>query len=635
MQKNQVIETDCATAGADPLTIQSGSVTYATTPDNPTCYREWTALEGFYWGAVTCTTVGYGDYSAANDDMKGFLLVYIFLALFVFGLIVEIGTRYITTFQEWLMDIVDSNPDDMNEPQEFKLALSFFMILLTVFIGAGFFHENEGWTFLDSFYWSFITSTTIGYGDMSLTKDSSKVFSFFYTIVSTIVFAFGLGNVIGIQEEMRIEKKRIETMANGESIAKMLVGDASGGTNDCTISSGEYLSAYLCEMGLVSNEDVEPVLRRFKELDTDASGFLDKDDLNALGRGLSQARQMSFANKMGRIEREEVIISSATEAVVEEANMHHHGVIAHAYSMALHYFRKLIILGIYLGLGAAVMRADAYVTYDCRDALTMEQGGQSYTEQDVPQCVRQWTWVEGIYWAAVTCTTVGYGDYSPPSDGTKIFVIFYAFIGLGICSWAIFDTGVAAVEGVQNLIVRCDASTPAAAAKLLKYKYLCNTCLFMAVLATGTIFFAANEDWSFIDALYWSFVTSTTVGYGDMSLTKHSSRVFSIFYVLGSNALILACISQAIDEYKQVQHAKRREKVLAEAGDVQMLLANDMDGDAKVSEGEFLATFLACMELVSRSETGPVLKQFEDLDFDNSGFLNHNDLIPNGKPRAV
>merc|ERR1711988_1963976 len=51
-------------------------------------------------------------------------------------------------------------------------------------------------------------------------------------------------------------------------------------------------------------------------------------------------------------------------------------------------------------------------------------------------------------------------------------------------------------------------------------------------LAIGTLFFSLNERWSTLDALYFSAVSLTTVGYGDLRLHEPSSRIFAIFYLL-------------------------------------------------------------------------------------------------------
>jgi len=39
----------------------------------------------------------------------------------------------------------------------------------------------------------------------------------------------------------------------------------------------------------------------------------------------------------------------------------------------------------------------------------------------------------------------------------------------------------------------------------------------------------AKEGWSRFDSLYWSFITATTVGYGDIRPVKTQSRVFAVF----------------------------------------------------------------------------------------------------------
>lgn len=43
--------------------------------------------------------------------------------------------------------------------------------------------RNEGWSAYDSFYWSFITATTVGYGDLRPSRRVSKIFAIVIALV--------------------------------------------------------------------------------------------------------------------------------------------------------------------------------------------------------------------------------------------------------------------------------------------------------------------------------------------------------------------------------------------------------------------------------------------------------------------
>jgi hypothetical protein len=59
-------------------------------------------------------------------------------------------------------------------------------------VGAGtvFYHFVEGWSWLDSFYFTMVTVTTVGYGDFHPTTPLSKIF----TIVLLVV---GVSSILG------------------------------------------------------------------------------------------------------------------------------------------------------------------------------------------------------------------------------------------------------------------------------------------------------------------------------------------------------------------------------------------------------------------------------------------------------
>lgn len=64
-----------------------------------------------------------------------------------------------------------------------------------------FYRLVEGWNLLDSYYFSVVTHTTIGYGDFTPSTTASKIFTVFY------IFA-GLGIILGFIN--RVAERSVE-----------------------------------------------------------------------------------------------------------------------------------------------------------------------------------------------------------------------------------------------------------------------------------------------------------------------------------------------------------------------------------------------------------------------------------------
>eukprot|EP01035_Chromulina_nebulosa_P018156 gene18156-23811_t len=53
-------------------------------------------------------------------------------------------------------------------------------------------------------------------------------------------------------------------------------------------------------------------------------------------------------------------------------------------------------------------------------------------------------------------------------------------------------------------------------------------------IMVGALFYSANENWSFLEGVYWSVCTVSGVGYGDNNIQYQSTYIFGIFYILMS-----------------------------------------------------------------------------------------------------
>jgi hypothetical protein len=81
--------------------------------------------------------------------------------------------------------------------------------------------------------------------------------------------------------------------------------------------------------------------------------------------------------------------------------------------------------------------------------------------------------------------------------------------------------------------------------------------LVSIVIGSGTVFYRAVEDWSWVDSVYFTVITLTTVGYGDLSPSTPGSKIFTVIYILIGIGLLVTFIER-VARYAAEEHTARR-----------------------------------------------------------------------------
>lgn len=271
-----------------------------------------------------------------------------------------------------------------------------------------------------------------------------------------------------------------------------------------------------------------------------------------------------------------------------------------------------------------------------------------------------WSLNQCIYFCMVTMSTVGYGDLSPSSPGSKLFTIFMIFFGIiGIFSQvgAVLETVLvqpltARARKLLNRLVPpklididgdgdADFSYPRHFVIFYSKGLVPSILLNATVQVISAAIFNYIEGWGYGNALYHCVVTATTVGYGDMPIRSDAGRVWASFHILLSVVLLAEAIATLgalhIERAEAFQRLAQLNKKLDHAMMASLLDAADelrADGvEAAVSasqnglsELEFVVSMLLQLDICKMQHVRPFIKKFRALDADGSGRLGKDDL---------
>ena len=94
------------------------------------------------------------------------------------------------------------------------------------------------------------------------------------------------------------------------------------------------------------------------------------------------------------------------------------------------------------------------------------------------------------------------------------------------------------------------------------------------VMVIGTLAYHNLEGWGYVDSFYFTGITMTTIGYGDLHPTTALSKIFTVFFAFGGVGISLFALSLFATEYFE-----RRERRLGES--LQMKLIEGVKNHGK------------------------------------------------------
>mmetsp|Transcript_74138 Transcript_74138/g.224736 ORF Transcript_74138/g.224736 Transcript_74138/m.224736 type:complete len:397 (-) Transcript_74138:60-1250(-) len=313
--------------------------------------------------------------------------------------------------------------------------------------------------------------------------------------------------------------------------------------------------------------------------------------------------------------------------------------------------RFLVVVVVYLAVGCCF-----YMLVEEKPCESEERvSAPGYDEAD---CTESWTMVDSLYFSMVTMSTVGFGDFSPSTAGSKVFTCLYILVGITVVFTDVSEALSGIVDYSEQLLFQgigrlfqqfrkipvhpmprsADIEAlekfqhpPGLVAFWARHLSFPLTVLVLFQFLSAVVFTACQDDLGFGDALYHCMVSATTVGYGDVSLTTQGARVWAFIHIALSVSWLAAIISD-VGELKEMRRIQLlRVQMLQRQLDRDLIHRLDKDG-LGVDRLEFVIGMLTdlgaelCGEPLGWAQVLPFLNQFEAADLDKSGRLNKEDL---------
>lgn len=180
-----------------------------------------------------------------------------------------------------------------------------------------------------------------------------------------------------------------------------------------------------------------------------------------------------------------------------------------------------------------------------------------------------WDFFHSLFFVITVVTTVGYGNIAPTTMLGRIFMIFYALIGIPLNGMVMVTLGEYFAKSFRKLYTRWKSTKMHYHAS--KLGLIGQVILYLIPGFTFFIFIPSVvimifEQWDYDVAVYYAFVTLTTIGFGDYVPTYQDNdfnriaftiyKIFLLIWImigLGYGIMIIGFISSGLRS-KRMRH---------------------------------------------------------------------------------
>ncbi|XP_068213144.1 uncharacterized protein [Palaemon carinicauda] len=142
-----------------------------------------------------------------------------------------------------------------------------------------------------------------------------------------------------------------------------------------------------------------------------------------------------------------------------------------------------------------------------------------------------WSVVDSIYFTMTVVTTIGYGHIYPRTRYGRLFCVLYSLVGVPLtCILMAKSSDLLSNKMLQLYTTAKKKHRRNHKTLLYGITWIYLTVGFIVFMFIPSVFLVKLENWSYEDALYYTFITLSTIGFGDLVAGYNSPEWYSDFY---------------------------------------------------------------------------------------------------------
>ncbi|KAF7030264.1 hypothetical protein CFC21_041847 [Triticum aestivum] len=257
------------------LYISIGVIVYMTNVEGFKGKSTFKLVDALYFTIISLCTIGYGDIVPCTTFTKVFTCLFLLIGVrFVDIMLNGLLTNVLDKQRTVLLSTMDDNKlnrvfDTYMIDAEKKRSRGKMKVLLALGVVAGsisictiIVHEVEGLNWIDSFYLSVISVTTVGYGDYGFSTTAGRLSATVCLLVSTLA----VGKAFLFLTDLRMDRRNRRTtkwILQKKMDNEPLAADLD---NDASVSKPDFMIYKLKEMGKIDEKDVTMISDQFDQL---------------------------------------------------------------------------------------------------------------------------------------------------------------------------------------------------------------------------------------------------------------------------------------------------------------------------------------------------------------------------------